>query len=280
MMGLARMPGFLYYPLKMRTSRTLNVLAGLFALLLLLAALPVRADDSRIITILSRRGVPVSFYYMTQDKARATLVLLPGGKGDIKLRDGTPESDDFLVRSRGYFFANGFNVVVVNKPDDVEELNFRARTSFRHTEDIKQITAYVKEDSRLPVWLIGTSRGTISATAAAIAMTPDSLSGIVLTSSITSPVTPGAVPSQNLAKIRIPVLVVHHEDDSCRICDPDDVPEIMQGLCNSPVKKAVLVKGGWWARGRACGPRHYHSYIGMEKKVAALISQWIQNPAL
>ena len=168
----------------------------------------------------------------------------------------------------------------MDKPDDMEELTFRSRISSQHIEDIKHITEYVKEDCQLPVWLIGTSRGTISATAAALAMKTDSLSGMVLTSSITSASTPGAVPSQNLAKIRIPVLVVHHEDDKCRICDPNAVLDIMEGLSNSPIKKAIFVKGGGWTRGSTCGPWHRHGYVGIEEKVVALISQWIQHPVL
>ena len=264
----------------MKTTWSTNIMTGLLSLLLVLTAGPVLADDNEIISLESRPGVTVSFYYMKQDRARATVILLPGGKGTIDLKAGTPSSDDFLVRSREYFFANGFNVAIVDKPDDVNELKFIARISSQHTDDIQQIALYVKEDTRLPVWLIGTSRGTISATAAAVAMEDNSLSGIVLTSSITSTSTPGAVPSQNLARIRIPVLVVHHEEDSCKICDPNEVPDIMDGLCNSPIKKAVLVKGGSWPRGNTCGSRHKHGYVGIEEKVVALISHWIQKPSL
>jgi len=262
----------------MKTSRSL-IIATVLLSLSVFAAAPVLADEGRIITVQTRPGVSVSFYYLKQDKARATVVLLPGGKGDLRLDDGAPDSSDFLVRSHEYFFANGLNVAIVDKPDDADELNFLARTSSQHIEDIRQIAAYVKEDSGLPVWLIGTSRGTISAALAAIAMPPDTLNGIVLTSSITAASIPGAIPSLNLSKIHIPVLVVHHEDDRCEICDPNDVPKILEKLYNSPVKKAVFVKGGGWTRGGVCGPRHRHGYIGIEEKVVALISEWIKNPA-
>jgi pimeloyl-ACP methyl ester carboxylesterase len=261
----------------MRTLLPTHILAGLLALLLFFAALPAFAEDGRIVSLETNRGVEVSFYYMKQNGARATVILLPGGTGDIKLKKGSPHSDDFLVRSRGYFFANGFNVAVVDKPDDAKRLDFRIRTSPQHRDDILQIAAYVKKDSRLPVWLVGTSRGTISATSAAISMPPDAISGLVLTSSITSSDTPGAVTSQNLARIRVPVLVVHHADDRCEICNPKSVPDIIEGLSNSPIKKAVLVSGGGWAWGNTCGSQHRHGYVGMEEKVVSLISQWIRD---
>jgi hypothetical protein len=52
---------------------------------------------------------------------------------------------------------------------------------------------YLKTDSGLPIWLVGTSRGTVSATAAAIAFGNDNLSGIVLTSSVVRSKQIGAV---------------------------------------------------------------------------------------
>jgi hypothetical protein len=50
----------------------------------------------------------------------------------------------------------------------------------------------------LSVWLVGTSRGTISAVAGAIAFGNEDLAGIVLTSSVTSVKRTGAVPAQKL----------------------------------------------------------------------------------
>src|SRR5581483_6933476 len=101
---------------------------------------------------------------------------------------------------------------------DKEDMDYAFRISRPHLEDLGRLVAYLKQDARLPVWLVGTSRGTISATAAAIDFGDRELAGIVLTSSVTRYDKTGAVPTQALEKIHIPVLVMHHENDACSIC--------------------------------------------------------------
>lgn len=231
----------------------------------------------KIITLDTRPGVSVSFYYLKQDRAPATLVLLSGGVGDIGLEDGIPTSKNFLVRSRDFFAAHGFNVVIVNRPSD-RALEYEARVSSAHIQDLRQVVDYVKKETRLPVWLIGTSRGTVSATAAAIAFGNDLLAGIVLTASVTSSSKTGAVPGQKLAAIRIPVLVIHHERDACASTQPSEVSWIIRGLKNAPVKKLIMVAGGADPSGDPCKALHWHGFIGMEQEVVDRIIRWIKNP--
>jgi len=242
-------------------------------------ALPALAESDRLVKINTRSGVTVSFYYMKRDGSKATVMLLPGGAGGIGVVDGVPTSNNFLVRSRDNFAANGFNVAVVGKPSDIDDLDGTARISPEHIEDLKQVVAFLKKDTLVPVWLVGTSMGTISATAAAIAFANEDIGGIVLTSSVTSRKT-GAVPDQKLEKIRLPVLVLHHEYDECRVCVPREVPEIIKRLKNAPIKKEVFVKGGANPSGNPCQALHWHGFIGMEKEAVDIISNWIKNPAL
>lgn len=245
----------------------------------LLAALvaPAYAVD-RLVKINTRPGVTVSFWYMPRVGASATVVLLPGGAGGIGFKGGVPTSDNFLTRSRDLFAANGFNVVVVGKPTDTEDLDFDFRVSSKHMEDLKKVVAYLKQDMHFPVWLVGTSMGTISAAAAAIDFGNDSLAGIVLTSSITRFDKIGAVPRQHLERIRIPVLVMHHEKDACSVCRPHEVSYILKGLTQAPIKKQLMVKGGGGEHGDPCGALHWHGYIGMEQEAVNLISDWIKKP--
>jgi hypothetical protein len=222
--------------------------------------------------------VTVPLYYMKRPDAQATLVLLPGGAGGLGMKDGVPTSANFLVRSRDLFAAGGFHVAVLGRPSDRRELGYEDRVSAEHVEDLRRAVAYLKRDAGLPVWLVGTSRGTVSATAAAIAFGNEALAGMVLTSSVTSAKNTGAVPTQDLAAIRIPVLVVHHAKDACRVCDPQGAPAIIAGLASAPVKKLVMVNGGADPSGDPCGPRHWHGYIGMEREAVALIAAWIRRP--
>lgn len=256
-----------------------NIVQLLLSLLFIVTAVPSFAAEERLVRIDTRPGVFVTVSYIQHAEARATVVLLPGGTGGILLRSGPLASSSFLVESRDIFFSSGFNVAVVNKPSDVKDLDFDFRAGPQHVEDLRQVVAYLKKEGGLPVWLVGSSRGTISATAAAIAFGNDELAGIVLTSSITAWWKNGAVPSQDLKAIRIPVLVLHHEQDACQICMPGQAPRIIQGLTNAPVKKLVVVSGGGPPSGDECTSTHWHGFVGLEQEVVRIIAEWIRKPA-
>lgn len=243
-----------------------------------LLSLAASAAD-QIIRLDTRDGVKVPVYYMKRDAATATVVLLPGGAGGFGSPvDGKPSGNNFLVRSRDYFADAGLNVAVMSRVSDKTDLDYPDRIAPEHMVDIQKLVAYLKADAGLPVWLVGTSRGTVSATAAAIAFGNAELAGIVLTSSVVEYKKVGAVPTQDLAAIRIPVLVVHHENDACRVCKPYEVPAIIKGLKNAPFKKLVMVKGGSNPTGDPCESFHYHGYIGIEQETVGIITNWIKHP--
>lgn len=247
-------------------------------LLLAIHGAPVSAAD-QLVKVDTRPGVTVSVWFMPRPNATATVVLLPGGSGGIGMKHGVPMSENFLVRSRDLFAQQGLNVAVVGRPSDVKRLDYEFRIDPRHMEDLRRVVTYLKKmDAKLPVWLIGTSRGTISATAAAIDFGEHELAGIVLTSSVTSAKKTGAVPTQRLDRIRIPVLVMHHERDACKVCVPQEVPYILRGLVNAPVKKLIMVSGGANPSGNPCEALHWHGYIGMEREAVDTIADWIKNP--
>lgn len=257
-------------------NKKLGLLAGSWLWLAL--ALPSQAAD-QIIRLESRPGVKVPVYYMKRDNATATVVLLPGGAGGFGTPvDGKPSGNNFLVRARTFFADAGLNVAVMSRASDKNDLDYPDRISDEHMQDIRKLVDYLKADGGLPVWLVGTSRGTVSATAAAIRFGNSDLAGVVLTSSVVSYKKVGAVPTQDLASIQIPVLVVHHELDACPICQPHEVPAIVKGLKNAPFKKLVMMNGGQNPSGDPCEALHYHGFVGVEKEAVALITDWIKHP--
>jgi hypothetical protein len=249
----------------------------LFALFAFTAGLASGAD--RLVSIDTRPGVRVAYWLMEREGASATLVLLPGGSGSIGMKEGVPTSANFLVRSRDLFAASGFNVAIVGRPSDKDDMDPAFRSSASHVEDLRLVVERLRKDLGKPVWLVGTSRGTISAAAAAIALEPSSLAGVVLTSTITTGRRSGSVPDLALSKVRVPVLVVHHRLDACRSCDPREVGRVIDGLTHASVKKLVLLDGGGGASGDPCEALHYHGYIGMEKEAVDAIVGWIRNPS-
>lgn len=240
------------------------------------------AADGRLIRFPTRALVNVPTFWVSQPDAPATLVLLPGGMGGIGTlnEEGWPGSSNFLIRSGKLFAEQGFNVAMVARPSDIKDLDYRIRTSEAHMADLRTVLAELKKLSPAPIWLVGTSRGTISAAAFAISEKSRGLvDGIVLTSSVTSFRMPGAVPTQELEKITVPILVLHHEKDSCRVCQPHELPQLMKRLTNAPISKQIMVSGGGNATGDPCDALHWHGFIGMEREAVGLISDWIRKPA-
>ena len=193
--------------------------------------------EGTLFRVPTRPDVKTTLFWEPVEGAKATVFMFPGGGGGFgKIEDGKPTSNNFLVRSAPYFTANGFNVAIFGRPSDSDDLDYADRISDTHMTDVRKVLDFVKTQSAAPVWIVGTSRGTISATATAINLQTD-IAGVVLTSSVVSYKKPGAVPKQDLDRIKVPVLVLHHAKDACPHCQPFEVPAILRGLKNAPVKK-------------------------------------------
>jgi hypothetical protein len=75
-------------------------------------------------------------------------------------------------------------------------------------------------------------------------------------------------------KLRIPVLLVHHEQDGCRHCAFRDIPALMNKLGDAPRKKLLSFSGGE-DRGDPCEAAGYHGFNGIEGEVIAQTASWI-----
>ena len=244
-----------------------------------LATLMVPAwAEGMLFKVPTRDGVTHTLFWEAAPKAKATVFLFPGGAGGFgKVEDGRATGGNFLVRSAPYFIAHGYNVAIFGRPSDME-LGWTERTGAAHMTDIAKVLEFVKRQSDLPVWVVGTSRGTVSATAMAVHVKDPAIAGLVLTSSIVRRSTPGAVPTQNLQTIELPVLVYHHARDGCKHCQASDTPAILQGLTRALVKKLMVVDGGSNPVGDECAAQHWHGFIGMEQEAIGQITAWIQAP--
>jgi pimeloyl-ACP methyl ester carboxylesterase len=228
----------------------------------------------------TRPGVHVPVFEVWQPGAVATLVLFSGGGGGYGRigPGGWPESKNFLIRTGPLWAAQPFNLVMVGRPSDGLVLQDGAvRIGDAHAADNLAILQAIRRKSDRPIWLVGTSMGTISAAAAAIRDTEQRVAGVVLTSSVTAYRRAGAVPKQDLSRIRVPVLVLHHARDACAICVPAEASYILKGLENAPAKELVLFEGGGGESGDPCEPLHFHGFIHAEKEVVDLIAAWIQK---
>jgi len=96
------------------------------------------------------------------------VVLFAGGHGGLQIADNGQwkwGGGNFLVRSRQLFAEHDLLVAVVDAPSDRQTPPHLSgfRQTREHVADIKAVMAWLREHVKVPVWLIGTSRGTQSA---------------------------------------------------------------------------------------------------------------------
>ena len=249
-------------------------------LLAFLLSSPAVAQTPRVVDVPTRAGVTQRILLLPTANAKATVILFAGGDGGIQIApDGSiRRSGNFLVRSRELFAAQGLAVAVIDAPSDRQDPPFLSnfRQSAEHVADIKATIAWLKQELKLPVWLIGTSRGTQSAAYAAIQLsqTEGSPDGVVLTSSILADRRSRPVPHMALDRLSAPVLVVHHRLDGCRACLYSDLPQLTDKLKHLK-KTATLVFDGGDSVGDPCEARAYHGFNGIEAEVTRQIAAWI-----
>ena len=247
----------------------------------LLIPIGAQAQSTRTVDVPSRSGVTQRILVITPDKPRAAVILFAGGDGGITLEaDGRiPKlGGNFLVRTRQQFSERGFTTVVIDAPSDKQSPPYLSgsRQTAEHVADVKAVIAWLREQSKIPVWLIGTSRGTQSVgyIATQLPQAEGGPDGIVLTSSIVRDQRSRAVPEMALDRVRIPVLVAHHREDGCRVCLFTDVPPVLERLTATPRKELMVFDGGI-SVGDPCEARAYHGFNGIEREVIARIAAWI-----
>ena len=146
-----------------------------------------------IVTLQTRPGVTQSFFIADrgEHKFEAAAMLLIGGGGNIRLRleEGRPRfsQGNFLPRSRREFIRNGILPVILDNPSDQQAgdgMSDAFRESAEHVADIGAVRAELeKRYPGLPIFIVGTSRSTLSAAHLARSL-PGELKGAVRTSSL------------------------------------------------------------------------------------------------
>ncbi len=265
----------------------------LFFAALFAAAAPAVAGSTgeEVVTIPTRDGVTVPFILLGPRTGDAPAVILfAGGAGVLDLAEWNRKGDptkNFLVRSRKLFAARGFLVAVPDAPSDLTgsygaDGLIRARLEAEHAEDIRAVIRYLRRFTQGPVFLVGTSRGSISAVGFASRARAGELGGIVLTSTVTQYNNRGVkdhVFKARLDNIRVPVLIASHKDDGCYVTPFEDSARLKRALAAAPSVEIKGYSGGGPYRGRECGARHAHGFPGIEAQVVGDIAAWIKRQA-
>lgn len=246
-----------------------------------LLALPALGEAaSAVVEIPTRPGITQRLLVLTPAQPKAAVILFAGGHGGLQLSAGGDfgwGKGNFLVRSRQLFADQDLLTVVVDAPSDRQSNPFLNgfRQTVDHAADIKAVIAWVRQQARVPVWLVGTSRGTQSVAYVGTELSPaDGPDGLVLTSSILADRKSRPVPAMPLDRLTVPVLVVHHELDGCSHCAFSDIPALMKSLEGVPRTQLLAFATGN-SRGDPCEAFAYHGFNGIESTVVAQIANWI-----
>lgn len=221
------------------------------------------------------------------------VVLLAGGGGVLDLgADGCARAltGNTLVRLTPRLQAAGLATALLDAPGDHRGEDGLAgfRADPRHAADIGRAVLMLRGRVAGPVWVIGNSRGTISAANAAArldgAARPD---GLVVASVLTSGNAAGrkawvaqTVFDLPLEAIRVPALLIAHGDDACIRTPPALAAKVAERIA-SERKQVVLLGGGPGGRGatgvEACEGRSPHGFVGQDDELLAGIVRFMRG---
>ncbi len=258
-------------------------------------AQPFECDES-LQTIPTRPSVTLPFDLVepTSGPPAAVVVLLPGGDGVLHLSaQGIGASaDNFVVRTRQQYAAAGLVAAIPDVPSDRPQGLDDFRATQAHADDLAALVQHLRGAyPALHVWLVSTSRGTISAAnALARYAPPQGPDRIVLTSSVTR-IPPDAGDPEDIQSVpdyvaklsaAVPILMIDEASDACGASPPLTGPggagaqALAKTLGDDP--HFVLVDGGATPPDGAdpCGGLSYHGFYGEDAAVVARIVAFIQ----
>jgi len=242
-------------------------------------ALPAACACAQVmVTLRPRPDVSQSLFIegMGEASPKAVAILYSGGYGVVRLRmeDGVPkfQEGNFLVRSRGEFIRNGVLPVVVDVPSDWSGgESDRYRRSDEQATDARAVLAEIgRRYPGTPVFVVTTSRSTLSGAYLGRALGPGEIGGVVLSSSM---VAPGhgweSLVGFDFKAVRVPLLFVHHRDDGCKATPYYGAESAARGFA------LVSVSGGLPATSGPCEPFAAHGFYGKEAAVIDAVAAWM-----
>ena len=243
-----------------------------------------RAADAEAVTIdttFTVRTPPVRLDRPART-ARASVVLMTGGDGLLSL-DATGtiinSTGNFLIRSADLFLRHGLNVMMADAaPAHPGGLNAATRLSATHAAELQGFINAALNRWGKPVWVVGTSNGSISTvTAGGFQPALAGLRGVVMTSSVTI-LSLANQPTFNLyaSRITLPALVVWHQDDHCSLSPPAGSAALF-AVIPSAGKASRTFEHGHSVATDPCGAFSEHGYAGIEEEVVKKIAEFIRG---
>lgn len=244
---------------------------------LMVASLPAQAVES-VLTLSPRPGVTLRVLIDRPGAPIGSVVLMVGGDGVLDLDErgaiGSNLRENHLVRTRNAYVRAGYAVFVPDVASDQKGTRgYRFGTAY--AQDVAAVIAAARQ-IKSPVALIGTSRGALSVVAVFAKQSAVLADAAVISSGVLMGAD-SASTLGNLDRITVPVLLLRHRLDSCRVTPPADAERFKVLLAGSPRVDIVTLDGGG-PRGPtadACGASHYHGFYGMDDQAVAATVTWL-----
>jgi Alpha/beta hydrolase family len=222
-------------------------------------------------------GGPQRILYARPATPRGTIVMLPGGAGDLGIEaDGDlTHGKNFVVRTRDMWLARGYAVVI---PDALDGQSLRGRRSApEYAQVIEALVRFAHAEARGPVFLLGTSQGSIAAMNGAAHLAKGEVAGVVLTESVSRRSKSGeTVFDASPERVAVPALIVANRDSGCDVAPAEDALRIAAAMNRAPETKVIYVEGGT-TRSSDCGSQSPHGYFGIESEVVSAIANWLDT---
>lgn len=279
------------------------MMRNLIVIALTAAALPALAQSNEpcgeALTLSTRGSTTMLYSFAPAASAPApgapmTLVMLIGGGGYLDIDgQGCPRllSRNVLVRMRPYLQKAGVATALVDAPSDLrtDEGLGGFRIAADHAADLGKLIAELRARTKGTVWLVGHSRGSLSAANTAARLTgPTAPDGVILMSAMyvgdakaRRAWAAHTVFFTDLDAIKIPLLVIGHAADNC-VRSPADQMKNVIAKTHGARQQAVTVTGGPVETGRssslaACEVHEPHDFTDQEVEVAAGIARFMRG---
>lgn len=260
----------------------MTLLAVLLTLLVAATALPAWAAES-VLTLMPRPGVTLRVLVDRPAAPVGSVVLMAGGDGvldlDAKGNIGSALRANHLVRTRADYVKAGYAVFVPDVASDQ-----RGTRGYRFGTDYPNDVAAVIAEARKvasPVAIVGTSRGALAVAAVFTRQSAVRPDAAVISSGVLMGNDGGAGSAStmgDLSRVYVPVLLLRHRRDACRVTPPADADRFKALLAGAPKVDIVTLDGGGPSSSTAdaCGASHYHGFYGIDDQAVAATVQWLR----
>ncbi|WP_171013928.1 alpha/beta fold hydrolase [Chitinivorax sp. B] len=221
---------------------------------------------------------PIELAYLLDRPLRqpikGVIAVIPRGAGAINLQrvNGkvVHEANAILfVTQADYFKRHGYAIAVLDKPADQPSLSVDFRRSLEHRQDMAAMLADLhRRFATTPIWLAGSDSAAVSVMHAARDLRQEINGAMLLGGDFDN------LRSFDFSHVTSPVLLVHHQDDTCNYASFYEAVQI----ANTYRFDMARINGGQPAsRHQACANDGLHAFNGRQRNVAETIVNWLEG---